>query len=199
MPRRRPRITSTGRRPLSPRAPIISHGSPDTKPTIPTVPRRLPRRVVQGRDSNRKNRTPKGRRDGYPASWETLREGIPPDAGASYLGTYGFGNAWTVWLTRKHPDLVAQPPSRMHEREEGDRRPECPHPPCRHRMVLRGSVWKCFRHGDRVFELKPALELERAPDIDVLSMVGRGEILEGFYKDGRWQAVAIGRKEARKL
>ena len=48
----------------------------------------------------------------------------PPDAGSSYLGTYGF-TAWTLWLLRRAPELLAETPKALTSREMPPFCPEC--------------------------------------------------------------------------
>jgi len=75
-------------------------------------------------------------------------------------------------------------------------------------MKFRGGLWKCYRHEKRRsgrVRLDPEtyqrpLQLERAPDFDVIGRIAKGEILEGFYnEDGKYEIVAIKDGASRKL
>ncbi len=110
----------------------------------------------------------------------------PPDAGASYLGTYGFG-PWTVWLMNRASELVAET---LAELMKSRRPPLCP--ACCLPMVRRPDAWKCYRHRGHVDgeELPPTVVLDvfkplRAPQIDVLRRTG--DMLDTVYEDGEWK------------
>jgi len=114
----------------------------------------------------------------------------PPDAGASYLGVYGF-MPWTLWIMRHAPELVALTPKKLRQMVA----PLCPegHWPSKpHRMMLRPGGWVCYRHPkwteDGPVECPVRLpfepQFERAPDIDVLSRVN--DVLDVVYEEGEW-------------
>jgi hypothetical protein len=107
-----------------------------------------------------------------------LRGPPPPDAGASYLGAYGFG-PWTLWLMRHAPELVAQTPTAL---LRGQAAPRCPL--CRWPMVPRPGGWKCYRHDGKAVFVEQRPKFEKAPEVDVLSRVN--EALDLVYDDGEW-------------
>ena len=102
----------------------------------------------------------------------------PPDAGSSYLGTYGF-SPWTLWIMRHAPELVAETPAALTARE-GHR----PCPDCRWPMARRPGGWKCYRHEPPIIVMEEP-KFERAPKVDVLSRVN--EALDIVYVDGEWR------------
>ncbi len=107
---------------------------------------------------------------------------LPPDAGASYLGTYGFG-VWSVWLMNRASELLAETPTAM---LRGQPAPMCPVPDCRHRMLRLPGVWKCYRH-EEVVRVPVRFKPSPAPDFDVLAHVD--DTLDMVYKDGEWEVV----------
>jgi len=114
------------------------------------------------------------RRESGPASL------VPPDAGASYMGFYGLGNPWTIWLLNAASELVAEVPSELVKHEPSRSCPGCQHP-----MVRRPGAWRCYRHDEPITVLAP-VRLEKAPMGKVLTRVG--EMLD-FQRDewGNWK------------
>ena len=118
-----------------------------------------------------------------------------PDAGASYLGHYGF-SAWTVWVLNRASWLLSESPSKFQRNSNPP--PVCPESPAFptfdvHRMIPRPPFWKCYRHM-RAREpidvvLPMVLTLESAPRCAVLSRTG--EMLDLVFDDGEWQLVAV--------
>jgi hypothetical protein len=111
---------------------------------------------------------------------------IPPDAGGSFLGFYGLGNPWTIWLLGTLSELCALTPREL---QDPARAPYCPEGSIwnPHRMVFRPTGWVCYRHeqvvdGEVVLESTVRLPFEshipRAPGGDALAHVGDGKILE---------------------
>ncbi|OGS01141.1 MAG: hypothetical protein A2V88_08655 [Elusimicrobia bacterium RBG_16_66_12] len=115
----------------------------------------------------------------------------PPDAGASFMGVYGLGNPWVLWLLRKQAELLALTPEQLRR----DLVPVCPDSrgwkP--HRMMLRPEGWVCYRHPKwmegRMIESPVRVlfepRLQRAPKGDVLTRVK--EALDVVYDDGEWR------------
>jgi hypothetical protein len=141
----------------------------------------------------------------------------PPDAGASYLGTYGLANIWVAWIVGRAPELAAVTPAAL-------RRPRAapPCPACQTVMVFRvssptkrdrrrrskgkaaarrrqgGACWKCYRHKEPIV-VSAELATERAPDVDVLAKVGNGAVLDYVYADdgtgrARWIVLEDGKE-----
>lgn len=112
-----------------------------------------------------------------------MRDLAPPDAGASYLGTYGFG-PWAVWLMNQASELVALTPATLVR--PASRPPRCPS--CDWPMVRRPGAYKCYRHDEPVV-LLDKLTADRAPQMDVLNRIN--EVLEMAYSKGVWNVYAL--------
>lgn len=83
----------------------------------------------------------------------------------SYLGKYGLvGSAWTAWLIRRAPELLASEPASF----QATRAPRCPF--CSELMAYRPGEWVCYRleHPDPV-RVKMEIAWPRAPAGDVLN------------------------------
>ena len=144
----------------------------------------------------------------------------PPDAGATYLGTYGVGNVWVSWLVSKAPEVAASTPLDLqrYQRRAPRKCPICSHPMVvrlqapakrdrRHRSKAKaaarrqaqGQVWKCYRHEPpAMVPIRIDYDAIPAPDVDVLAKVGRGAILDYVYMDdgqgARWVVLEDGKE-----
>ena len=145
------------------------------------------------------------------------KNGVPPDAGASYLGAYTLKNEWAVWLLKNDPHLLTMAPAKLHRTDVGTP-PKCTAPReayserrgwhvagvalgfdpdvCGMPMVYRPGFWCCYIHGEtvrrRVFLKAPPLRLYdddgRRID-DMLALVGKDVDVE--WRDGKWRVVEV--------
>jgi len=102
--------------------------------------------------------------------WARASEKHQPEADRSYMATYGITNVWTAWIANQGAsEMLALPIGRWHQRE-GWR--SCPDVFCRKPMARRPGGWRCYRHAEPVV-IAERMELERAPDVDVLAEAQR--------------------------
>lgn len=141
----------------------------------------------------------------------------PPDAGASYLGTYGLGNAWTAWLLAHEPNLLASPPSALTRTDVGApplcdavrervidnewRKSPEPDDLCEQPMLYRPGAWCCYRHEVTVrlpiaakFEEATILDGNDQPIRDVTKLLSDVVDVMFYGRPGerpRWRAVKV--------